>query len=607
MFPNNSYTAPIITPENLVDITIQYRLPSGGSPSNAPTVFLRYGLINVQQKRISIAEIKPYISYLQIRATIEGKTVIAVQTSNFKTVIQVGNASTGIGFAVPVQVAVNPNDPCGEIPLVVFISHAAPFVPGDILYADGALTTPLAGFDTVVRIDTGNVYALNNVTGVVGALTGATCTTPPPANNKLINIEVDGVPITIDNVLTNMLNGQVNSVSQYQSKSIGAWFEVEIPARGNGNNLQFSQDYAVSGIGGQQYVRAFWSAAGTTIPGAVWIVEFFDFNTANAVINIDFQRADLVEVINVLNGAGQSLEFNFYKNAFTTLYPVSFVGGTQEQVFITRDTEIYPAAFAQSSIAGVWNVTKYNAAGVPLSTQYNVCSAEGTVTIPPTCTKLEFKYKQLNFVNDIVGSASKIIITDWSLSGYAFANIYDESGTEQYLRYPKGLGGGVPGTIGIAVIDAALLPFNVKFYRLGVLTDTIAVVTQLQQLNPTAPGEWDTLVFGTGAAPSFTIGIENQMGAVPTETTNISAIQVNALPVGGITFPVFPLQSKAGTQAGGAAVTVDVTLSGTTAITPTTVRVIDAAFVNHDQAFTADGVYSFPAINCDGFIQVILF
>ena len=598
---NNSYTAPIITPENLIDITIQYRLPNGGGQNSTPTIFLRYGLINVQSKRIAIQEMKPYIGYLQIRGAVEGKNVIATQFTNFRTVISLGNEA-GAGFPLSVQVS-NGGDPCAAIPTVYYIDHAGDFAPTDVIYTDSALAVPLTGFTLIASTISGIVYALNTLTGVVGAATGASCVVPPSAFAKVITFKINGVNIDGTNVLTNMLNGAVPNLFTFNSQALGAWCELEIPSPSD-CILNFEDEFQVSGIGGSMYVRPFRSSPAGT-PGNSWIIEFFDFNAANPVINIDFIHNDIVEVANVNNGAAQSLEFCFYKNAFNTLYSVDFVGGVNARRFITRDTEIYPVAFAQASLAGIWNVEKYDINGVLLSTQYNVCSAQGTVTIPGACVRLVFKYKMLTFSNNVVGSTNKITISDFSVSGYGFALIYNETGAPTYLRYPKGLN--TANALGVHVNDVALLPFNLSFYKLGALVNTVVVNTQEFSAVAT-DNDWDALVFGTATPPGSTLGVVNQMGVAPQETTQIDSVQfISGGAVVVPAFPVLPLQNSTGSFVGNAVDTVGVTISNTGIITPTTIRVTDAGGVDHDQAYVADGIYNFAAINTVGLVTVTLF
>jgi len=54
--------------------------------------------------------------------------------------------------------------------------YSGAFTPGvTVLYTDALMTTPVAGYDYVNRIDTGITYNLNDTTGVVGTATGHTC------------------------------------------------------------------------------------------------------------------------------------------------------------------------------------------------------------------------------------------------------------------------------------------------------------------------------------------------------------------------------------------------------------------------------------------------
>jgi hypothetical protein len=57
----------------------------------------------------------------------------------------------------------------------VTLYSSVPFGIGVTLYTNSGLSTPVTGFAFVAPITTGAVYALNTGTGVVGALTGNTC------------------------------------------------------------------------------------------------------------------------------------------------------------------------------------------------------------------------------------------------------------------------------------------------------------------------------------------------------------------------------------------------------------------------------------------------
>jgi hypothetical protein len=82
-----------ITPENILDITIQYKLTNSQVQVAIPSIYVRYGLVNVRQASISLSEVMPYIKYLQIQAAVlgGGRTIVATQIDeNLKTVLSVG-------------------------------------------------------------------------------------------------------------------------------------------------------------------------------------------------------------------------------------------------------------------------------------------------------------------------------------------------------------------------------------------------------------------------------------------------------------------------------------------------------------------------------------
>lgn len=62
-----------------------------------------------------------------------------------------------------------------------------PFAPGGVLYYDPALSLPVTGNLFVVNTATNQIFGLNNVTGVIGAATGANCTGTATLTLKFIN------------------------------------------------------------------------------------------------------------------------------------------------------------------------------------------------------------------------------------------------------------------------------------------------------------------------------------------------------------------------------------------------------------------------------------
>lgn len=83
----------------------------------------------------------------------------------------------GSGYPITLKPAVG--SPCAAASNTYYISHTGTIVPGDTVYTDLALTTPLAGFTQIVDPTTGIIYAIDNVTGIVGAATGGVCSVSP--------------------------------------------------------------------------------------------------------------------------------------------------------------------------------------------------------------------------------------------------------------------------------------------------------------------------------------------------------------------------------------------------------------------------------------------
>lgn len=482
----NVYNSPIITPENLVDITIQYRLPSGGSPSNAPTVFLRYGLINIQQKRISLAEIKPYIGYLQIRAAVEAKSVIATQFTNFKTVIGVGEPESGFNQLAQLS---NGGDPCAESAQVVYLSHAAPFVPGDTIYADPDLSTPLTGFTLISNYTTGLIYAINTLSGVVGAATGASCVVPPvPATPATVTLKLDGVNFTAPRALIGSIDCTITGLAQVDAVDLPAVCFFKLPKRTD----TFYVDYNVAAPGLSTFVDAFENTPG------VWDVYLTMWSAIGGVFAVDFQAQDLVQINNVNNGTPfTGMELSFYTQDFTKLTALSYPQSGFDSVWIVRPTQIFPFVYTHGDRTGVYDVTLFDSSGTPITTLLNVYNSQ-QINIAPTITRVDFVYKPLVYKNNVVGSANNILVADSDGTYWAFALIGDESGTAQNLRYAHGGG----ANVAIITLNPALLPFNASAYKNGVLVVPVTAVTT-QLFNLAQPDlNWDTLVLGSAAPPA---------------------------------------------------------------------------------------------------------
>lgn len=73
---------------------------------------------------------------------------------------------------------------CGVSPITLYSS--LPFAPGTTMYSDIGLTTPLSGY-TLISDTTGEIYNIDNVTGLVGSDTGLSCTSGTPNTYVLGN------------------------------------------------------------------------------------------------------------------------------------------------------------------------------------------------------------------------------------------------------------------------------------------------------------------------------------------------------------------------------------------------------------------------------------
>jgi hypothetical protein len=601
----NIYNEPIITPENLVDITIQYRTPSGGSTNSSPTIFLRYGLINIQSKRIAIQEVLPYLKYLQIRATVEGQNIIATQFTNFKTVISLGNEA-GAGFPITVQVA-NGTDPCAEIPVVVYIDHAGGFAVTDVIYTDSALAVPLTGFTLIANVTTGVIYALNTLTGVVGAATGDTCSVPIPAFAQTIAIQLNGVNIDATNFLTDRFNGAVVNDFTWKSKSLGAFCEIDIPSPSN-CVLNFEDEYDVGGIGGDMFIKAFRdSPAGT--PNNSWTVEIITFNNALSGLLLNFLHRDIIEFVNtpdpvtgfacdvIMEGDTEAVPFYVPRNVAA---PAS-----GKSTYRLRDLTLKYFIDANGyGVGGAVTFLQYDSNGVLKQTDYAAPYSYALVLFDNTITRIVCQFTTLNYRNDVslVGTDYVVLLNGGGINGCikAVAPVFEP------MQFYKTEG---TGAVKVTTANVGLLPYNLHFYKQGALMNTVVVNTQVQDCVPTA-FDWDSIAIGTAAPPPFaaTAFVDNQMGAAPGETSVITAVQVAGVPLGAPSvFPVAPLSNTSGAFTAASPVNIDVTISNTGVVPPTTVRVIDQFGGNNNIPYTVDGVYNFVGIAAGGNISVVLF
>lgn len=86
---------------------------------------------------------------------------------------------------------------CGDSPTTLYSS--SPFAPGITMYSDVGLTTPVTGYNYIAD-STGEIYAIDSSTGVVGADTSSNCSTGTSGTYYLYNSTVgicDQAPSTL--------------------------------------------------------------------------------------------------------------------------------------------------------------------------------------------------------------------------------------------------------------------------------------------------------------------------------------------------------------------------------------------------------------------------
>jgi hypothetical protein len=113
------------------------------------------------------------------------------------------NPSTAFSPAPPLGIAVNAAaDNTGTsaslcpAALVGYFTDDGTITTGKTVYTDAALTTPLAGSTFILSPD-GNIYAINVVTGVVGAVSGNSCAVPITGKNMFV-LNIDGGEVDVD-------------------------------------------------------------------------------------------------------------------------------------------------------------------------------------------------------------------------------------------------------------------------------------------------------------------------------------------------------------------------------------------------------------------------
>lgn len=250
------------TPQNIISITYQL-LQEVGVPTSIrgqmPVITIQFqnGTEPVRNKVVNFFEMLPYLKMLKVRAVALGKQLSSNPELTFdkKIVINYGDPATGTG--IPVQLSLG-GDPCAEIPSVVFINHAAPFVIGDILYLDNATSLPVTGFDLVADCNSGIIYGLNSATGEVLAATGATCTVPPPVTTPSnITMQLDGVDFDASFNLSANVNCTTDNIATVNATNLPFVCNFELPNRGFGSFIEdynlpftptFTQVYIMAGL-----------------------------------------------------------------------------------------------------------------------------------------------------------------------------------------------------------------------------------------------------------------------------------------------------------------------------------------------------------------------
>lgn len=274
----------LITPENLHNIIIRYSLQQGGIQSGMPSIYCVYGVSN-QQRQIDLSEVRNYINYLQIRATLEGKTVIATQFTNNYTIIGVGIENGGNAFIG--QPALSPTDPCGVVPNIYYVEHPAPPIVGDIIYTDINATIPLIGFDKLALAN-GTIFNLDPLTGEVLSIDAATCASPPvPTVPATITYQLDGVNFDAPKTLAasqNVTSITGNSVANASDLPCSVTFKL--PQRGFGS---LDQDYTVP-------LNTLWQGTGDGLGN--WLIESFYYGAGGVqTVNIITRQAASQDVV----------------------------------------------------------------------------------------------------------------------------------------------------------------------------------------------------------------------------------------------------------------------------------------------------------------------
>lgn len=277
------------TPDNILSITYQLlqepNVP-GSIRGQMPVITIQFQENSVvRNKVVGFVEMLPYLKMLKKRADGLGKVITSNPAATFDKKIIINYGDPAVGFPIAVQLALAPNDPCAQIPTVIFLDHAAPMVVGDTLWLDDSNTLPVVGFDLVANVNTGVIYALDPVTGVVGAVTGNSCIAPPvPPVPGTITMKLNGVNFDGAKNLLAQFNCAIAGTDTINASNLPCVFSFTLPCRGFG---AFDDDYDYFAY--NMYIEAYrdlasntWSCVGSFLsPGGAQIVDIVNADTAN--------------------------------------------------------------------------------------------------------------------------------------------------------------------------------------------------------------------------------------------------------------------------------------------------------------------------------------
>lgn len=154
-------------------VTVKYR-PSGGSFITSTNNLLLFPNGNINgTSPYTIAGLTPGQTYdVQIINNCGGSGTISSITVPSSAVFSTNVLLGTISYLV-----------CGGSPVTVYSNQT--FGPTVQIYYDAGLTTPVTGYLFVARVSDGEIFNINNASGIVGADTGSNCSTGTPGSYKL--------------------------------------------------------------------------------------------------------------------------------------------------------------------------------------------------------------------------------------------------------------------------------------------------------------------------------------------------------------------------------------------------------------------------------------